>query len=97
MVGRFKFNWYRKKEVGLVAREPLKTDTLGRIFKDDINYVDNKLDSCIVVVGIVLADNDDNRTGNKIQLLDLRPVRSHCRKPGLVEGPFILANIEIAS
>ena len=50
-----------------------------------------------MVVGTVLADNDDDRTGNKARLLDLKRARNRYRKPGLVEGLLILANTKIAS
>ena len=45
----------------------------------------------------MLADNDDNRTSNKVRLLELKRVRSRCRKPGLVEGLLILTNTKINS
>ena len=98
LVGRFEFNQYYKEGVELVAGKPLETSTLRRIFKDNTNCLDNKLDGCIVVVDTVLAaDNDDNGTGNKARLLDLKRARSRCRKLGLVEGLLILANTKIAS
>lgn len=97
MVGRSELDWCREEGVGLVAGELLETGAVGRRFEDNANCVDSELSGCVVVVGTVLADNDDEGTDDEARLLDLKHARNRCRQLSLVEGSLMLANVEIAS